>query len=312
MTVYDAKGRATFQTVPIPRRRPVDCFYVYPTVSMQRRGNSTLQITDAESITALAQAAQFENVCRVFAPMYHQVPVDGAAYHPNYELEYDDVLAAWRDYLAHDNGGRGVVLIGHSEGAFLLKRLIREQIEGSAAERRLFVSAILLGGDVTVANGSDTGGDFRSVRACRETGQTGCVVAYSSWDRTPPADASFEQASPGQHVLCVNPAALAGGSAPITPIFPWYASGGLVGTPSRRPVTTFLAFPDLYTALCVQQGTRAWLLIERITSPLTDPRPTVQDVAGPSWGLHPADVNLTLGNLIELVRIQSNAWLAHH
>ncbi|MDL9947370.1 DUF3089 domain-containing protein [Gordonia sp. ABSL11-1] len=39
-----------------------------------------------------------------------------------------DVLAAWNAYVAQ-NTGRGVILIGHSQGAFMLRKLIREQID---------------------------------------------------------------------------------------------------------------------------------------------------------------------------------------
>jgi hypothetical protein len=243
--------------------------------------------------------------------MYRQTTAYSRSYNGDRELAYRDVLTAWRDYLAHHNHGRGVVLIGHSQGAAHLKRLIREEIEPSASVRRLLVSAILLGGGVSVANGSDTGGDFEKVRACRSPDQTGCVVTYSSWSSTPPDRGNFGS-QPGRHELCVNPAALAGGKAAITPLFVWYASGGIVGEPGGQPATTFIAFPGLYTARCVERGSRAWLLIERVTSHTTDPRPMVQEALGPGRGLHAADVNLTLANLIELVRSQTNAWLAHH
>jgi hypothetical protein len=101
------------------------------------------------------------------------------------DLAYGDVLAAWRDYLAHWNRGRGVVLVGHSQGAFMLERLLRDRY-GSI--KHLLVSALLLGGDVAV------GGDecFAGVPACRALGQTGCIVAYSTWGRTPPPDAGLE------------------------------------------------------------------------------------------------------------------------
>ena len=45
--------------------------------------------------------------------------------------------------------------------------------------------------------------------------------------RTPPADASLLGVDhPGEHVLCTNPAALGGGSGPITPIFTKLSSPG--------------------------------------------------------------------------------------
>ncbi|HWB22930.1 MAG TPA: DUF3089 domain-containing protein [Gaiellaceae bacterium] len=309
-TVISSSGAS--QTFPVnpPAQRPVDCFYVYPTVSDEQRGNSDLQIQPTEAAIAVVQASRFEPLCRVFAPMYHQVTDNGARFHGSYELEYTDVLAAWRDYLAHDNHGRGVVLIGHSEGAFLLKRLIREQIE-STAESKLFISAILLGGDVTVANGSDTGGSFRRIPACHSKTQTGCVIAYSSWDHTPPQDAYFQQVdSASQHVLCVNPAAPAGGTAPITPIFPSGETEG-IAPDSYQNQALWIAFPGLYTARCVRQGSRAWLLVKRI--PIAgDPRPMVENALGPNWGLHPADVSIALGDLVTLVHDEIGAWLKQH
>jgi hypothetical protein len=32
----------------------------------------------------------------------------------------------------------------------------------------------------------------------------------------------------------------------------------------------------------------------------------------PDWGLHLVDVNLAIGNLVDIVREQSKAWLAAH
>ena len=45
-------------------------------------------------------------------------------------LAYDDVRDAWNEYLAHDNHGRGVVLIGHSQGTRVLIQLVKEEIDG--------------------------------------------------------------------------------------------------------------------------------------------------------------------------------------
>jgi hypothetical protein len=55
----------------------------------------------------------------------------------------------------------------HSQGARILKELIQREIDRS---------------ETTI----DQGGEFEHLPACRSTTQTGCVVAYSSWARTPP------------------------------------------------------------------------------------------------------------------------------
>ncbi len=310
--VVPASGALVPEKVAVPTAPPIDCFYVYPTVSQEARGNADLRLQAAEKNAAIIEAARFSQDCRVFAPLYRQT-TGTAGYHGSSALAYAGVLAAWKDYLAHYNDGRGVVLLGHSQGAAMLEQLIEQQIDNSRSERALLVSAILLGGDVVVADGSTSGGTFRHVPACSSASESGCVVAYSSWDRTPPKAAAFEGvAKPGsQHVLCVNPAAPAGGSAAITPIFAGYNSEGIVPPGSPYLNYQWVEFPGLYTARCVQQGSRAWLLVTRIHT-AGDPRPTVQEVDQPSEGLHAADFNIDLANLVSLVASQGRAWLARH
>ena len=102
---------------------------------------------------------------------------------------------AWRTYLRRHNRGRGVVLVGHSQGTYMLRRLIAREIDPRPRLRRKLVSALLLGGDVTVRRGRDRGGDFKHVRACRSVRQLGCVVAFSLFNAPVPADSSFGRAS---------------------------------------------------------------------------------------------------------------------
>ena len=173
------------------KRRRADCFYVYPTVSDQKQPQATQVVDDVLRSIVLYQTARYSRDCRVFAPVYRQVTIQGL-FQPGTvtpqmrEQGYDDVLEAWRTYLRRYNHGRGVVLIGHSQGTFVLRRLIREEIDPKAAARRRLVSAVLLGGNVTVRKGSDRGGDFKRVRACRRAGQIGCVVAFSTFNAPVP------------------------------------------------------------------------------------------------------------------------------
>ena len=91
--------------------------------------------------------------------------------------QYDDVRDAWRHYLERDNRGRGVVLIGHSQGSYILTELLRQEIDGKPVQSRL-VSAILLGATFAVANGKDVGGSLQQIPLCHKPAQTGCVVTY--------------------------------------------------------------------------------------------------------------------------------------
>ena len=147
----------------------IDCFYVYPTVSDQKTPNADLTVDPQEQSIARYQAAQFSRDCRVYAPMYRQLTlanIGGAATPAEQALAYEDVLHAWQTYLRQFNHGRGVVLFGHSQGSVLLRRLIATQSDPRPAARKLLVSAVLLGGNVTVKKGTGIGGDFHHIGAC--------------------------------------------------------------------------------------------------------------------------------------------------
>src|SRR4029077_15397399 len=116
---------------------PIDCFYVYPTVSIEPTANSDMIPGPGELRVVQGQVERFASKCRVYAPMYRQVTLTAlAAFMANRPvaadraLAYDDVRDAWNAYLAHDNRGRGVVLIGHSQGSLVLTALIQNEIEG--------------------------------------------------------------------------------------------------------------------------------------------------------------------------------------
>jgi hypothetical protein len=94
------------------------------------------------------------------------------------------------DYLAHDNHGRPVTFIGHSQGAAMLIRLLHNVIDPSARLRHLMVSAIILGGNVQVASGETLGGTFSHISTCTSATQVGCVIAYSRSLRTRASDPS--------------------------------------------------------------------------------------------------------------------------
>jgi hypothetical protein len=294
----------------------IDCFYVYPTVSNAKGLNAPLRSAPEVVAVARAQAAQFAAHCRLFVPVYRQITTTallaGNFTDPKATMTaFGDVQSAWDDYLRHDNDGRGVVLVGHSQGAMMLKRLIQTDIEVQPAERSLLVSAILLGGNVGVPDGKLVGGDFSSVPACRRATETGCVVAYSSFATTPPAASLFGRSGvAGQHILCVDPTRLLGESGRLHPLLP---SRQLIGTglpgdvvPGSATVTTgFAAYPGALTARCSTAGGADVLHVSGGVS--GHPVAELQQL-GPAWGLHVADVNLALGDLVTLVGREASAW----
>jgi hypothetical protein len=317
-TAIAADGAATPEAAEAGGQ-PIDCFYVYPTVSAQPGINADLTIDPAETGVAIAQASRFSEVCRVFAPMYRQITLAGlfstSLDDAARERAYADVVAAWKDYLANDNQGRGVVLVGHSQGAYTLDRLIAEHVDGDDAVRAKLVSALLIGGNVRVPEGADVGVDFQHVPACRARDQVGCVVGYSSFDEPPGAGSRFGRTvTPGARVLCTNPADLAGSaSADLHPYFPTSTGGSIVQPPGGGPAvaTPWVTYPGLFRASCKEQDGASWLQIDDVRA-AGDVRPKLAGSLGPSWGLHLYDVNVALGDLVALVKHQAIVWAAPH
>lgn len=307
----------------------IDCFYVYPTVSDQPRPQATLKIDPVERSIALYQAARYSSECRVFAPMYRQITLYGLLNPTKVTAKmraaaYDDVRRAWRDYLEHDNKGRGVVFISHSQGTFELRRLLAEEVDRKPAVRKRLVSAILLGGNVVVRRGSDAGGDFQHIPACRATTQLGCVIAFSTFNDTPPAGTLFGRPSRAfgvgprnladLEVLCTNPAALGGGAAALRTIEPAapFARGTIaaltsgLGIPKFTTSSTWVETDGAYSGQCSDEGGSDVL---RIGGAVPE-APVLKPMPGATWGLHLVDANIALGDLIDLVHQQAAAFAA--
>ena len=329
ITRVAANGRLKRAALPAPKSPPIDCFYVYPTVSTDPGGNSDMTADPAELSVAKIQFAPFRQVCRTYAPLYRQITLaalravmTGQPTTADRALAYRDVSAAWADYLKRDNGGRGVVLIGHSQGSGFLKALLAQEIEGKPVAAQV-IATYLLGTNVLVPAGKDVGGDLKLTPLCRSATQTGCVVSYVSFrdDTVPPADARFGRATDAaSQVACTNPAALGGGRGTLAPVFP--AKSTLVQDPALQPVwakgspvlSEFVALPGLMSAECRNEGGASYLAM-RTNGDATDPRidriPGDTVFAGQvqaAWGLHLIDVNAATGNLVDLARSQGAAW----
>ena len=305
---------------------PIDCFYVYPTVSRDAALNSDMNAGAEEQATAAVQFARFATLCRPFAPLYRQATLAaiprsmaGEDMTAVFAQAYGDVVAAWRDYLGNRNQGRPFVLIGHSQGTVHLTRLLAEEIENSPAADRL-VSALLIGFTVEVPEGQVVGGSFQRTPLCTRLGQTGCIVTYMSFraNSPPPPGSLFGRTQrPGMTAACTNPASLGGGSAPLDSY--WFAGPSGFGAPpvawssEGTPPVPFLRTEGLVSAACVNRGPVGYLSVRVDADPgdaRTDDIPGDVRVGGrllPGWGLHLADMNLAMGDLLRVVEAQSEA-----
>ena len=76
-TVIKADGTLSREQWAADPKAPIDCFYVYPTVSMDASPNSDMTAGAEERNVIRQQFARFASQCRPFAPMYRQVTLSG-------------------------------------------------------------------------------------------------------------------------------------------------------------------------------------------------------------------------------------------
>jgi hypothetical protein len=288
----------------------------------------------AEMNVVKQQFARFGSKCQPYAPMYRQVTLvglrrmlaPGAAVTLDQGLQYDDVKDAWNYYLQHDNKGRGFVLVSHSQGSFILNRLVREEIDGKPIQSRM-LSAILLGTTIAVPKGKDVGGSFQHVPLCKSASQIGCVITYASFRSTvtPPANSLFGKVPDANMVAaCTNPTALAGGTGELHAYLD-AAGRTITGTTRPKPWVTpeqpidtpFVSVPGLLTARCSSNENASGYLEVTVHGDPSDPRvdDIVGDIGNPpnvlaNWGLHLVDANLSMGNLLDIVSAQTKTYLA--
>lgn len=327
-TVIRADGTHEIEPfVPDPDA-DIDCFYVYPTISRDETGHSDWDASpDEEGWVTVQQAARLGAVCRVHAPVYRQRTLTGLMSRmagengPDDDGDpYADVLDAFRTYLAHHNDGRDFVLIGHSQGAGLLTRLLAEEFDDDPTLRDHLVAAYLAGSSVAVPAGATVGADLDSIPLCTEPDETACIVTWSTYGEgeVPETGGIFGRTNAdGDPAGCVNPAAIESGDGPLRPYLPAARGGSILGpTDGDRTwlidggdevTTPFVMLPDLIRGTCRTDGDLTYLEI-RLDTDADDRR--ITDLGGrltPDWGLHLLDVNLVMGDLVDDIATRGHA-----
>ncbi|MBK5233750.1 MAG: DUF3089 domain-containing protein [Thermoleophilia bacterium] len=315
-TSSNAGGSSTDLGYEAKADAPIDCFYVYPTQSDQDTPNADLSRDQELKDVAVNQARMFSRVCDVYAPVYRQYTFKGGPVTDEIrDIAYAGVLQGWKNYLKYYNKGRGVILIGHSQGSMHLGRLMQEEIDNSPEVRDLMISSIMPGANAFVPKGKTVGGQFQHIPTCEANDQLGCVIAYSAYLNEPPAISAFGRVESGYwinpmpradpakfEVMCVDPSDLTGGSlAPLANL------SVFTGQPeSEKP---WLAQPDYYAGACIHQNGASWLNVSRITTTPPDSRlDLAQLIASDGGNLHLGDVNLAEDNLVSIASTEAAAY----
>lgn len=167
-----------------PDRFAVDIIWVYPTVLYDNSAwlmdisRKDLIAGAAESVSS--EARVFSGQANLYAPLYRQMNLAGF-YLPEAErdaiVDYgkDDIRRALKFYLDHHNNGRPFILAAHSQGSYVLTRLVVEHL-GKIGAEDLLIAGYLIGWSITQEDLSDN----PAITICSEPHQTNCFISYNS------------------------------------------------------------------------------------------------------------------------------------
>ncbi|MFE4642051.1 DUF3089 domain-containing protein [Streptomyces sp. NPDC056730] len=353
-TRFAAGASGKREPFTVTEKPPVDCFYAYPTVDLLpnplfQTGSRPPAPRDAHQAVTLMQSARFAGLCRMFVPVYRQVPLPAllagivVGSGAGLTTATMDIRDAWDDYWTHDNRDpetgerRGVVILGHSQGTAVAAALIRERVDEHPGVRRQLVAAVLLGGNIEVPEGRDAGGGsdpastFQHIPVCRRPAgaplPTGCVVSYAAYSlpRGSLPAVIGRTASPGHRVVCVNPAALLRGEAAgaRVPLDLYLPTRRLTGgnTPLQNgPLAVLLSgypLPDLPTGFARHPGALTGECAHATDGTVSadwlqvggDLSHFPASAPAGLTGLHVMDYNVAQGDLTALATAQARAWL---
>lgn len=162
----------------------VDVFFIHPTSYIYRGEGKTWNAdllntrinasTDRGSI--LYQASIFNESAKIYAPRYRQaiyysfLSKDSLSRQKALDLAYEDVYNAFLYFFDNFNKNRPIAIVGHSQGALLATRLLKEVFDNEAMKGRLVVAYVP--GYPLPAN------TFKYLKPCESPNQTSCVCSW--------------------------------------------------------------------------------------------------------------------------------------
>ncbi len=188
----DYSRRDNWAYYDLGKGKAVDVFLICPTVDTTSPANA-MEITDklkGSFLYALdLEKGIYADTGRLFSPYYRQMSINaytlsGAERAAAEHLAYQDVSAAFRWYLDHENNGRGLILAGFSQGAQMCLELLKEYFGGDGARARALreqlITVYAIGWRVT----EEMTGAYPQIVPARGETDLGSVVCFDCVDGT--------------------------------------------------------------------------------------------------------------------------------
>lgn len=171
----------------------VAVFYIHPTSYLDRsRWNAPLDDKTANDRALLflrGQATAFNGTGAVWAPRYRQATFGSflttqADANRALDLAYRDITASFDEFLREIGPDFPIILVGHSQGALHLARLLKEKVAGTPTARRI-IAAYVVGWPIS----RTTDLPLMGLPECSRADQAGCILSWQSFAE--PADTTL-------------------------------------------------------------------------------------------------------------------------
>ena len=184
----------------------VDTFFLAPIAA--KSDNNNISLDDPETLEKIGlqignQKGIYDGHTRFFAPYYSQAMIQcfmrmsPDESKPYFDIAYRDVKEAFEYYLEHWNGGRPIVLAGHSEGSMLLIRLLKEFFNTPEMANKL-VCCYAIGWKVT----EDDMKELKYVHFATGPDDVNSIVSFNT--EAPDVKKSIVVGE-NEKALCINP-----------------------------------------------------------------------------------------------------------
>ena len=167
----------------------VDVFYIHPTITTSRKNRawngdvSDEKYRQATLNTAIKfQCSAWYGLGRTFAPFYRDAHI--RSFQDQFKAQggddalrsaYEDIKSAFMHYLKHENNGRPIVLVSHSQGTLHAGQLLKDFFEDQPLQKQL-VAAYLVG----IAIKSEY---FQNIPFMTRPDETGGFVTWNTYKR---------------------------------------------------------------------------------------------------------------------------------
>lgn len=209
-TPTDYSVRKNWLACPDHPDKPVDLIYLYPSSCIDRRAGVICAADNRSMVMGAGrnlsqQAAAFEPVANIFAPLWRQVSavrLPGMSFEEVDRAEWaeprTDVYAALDYYFENLNRGRPYFLAGHSQGSRLCYMVLAEYMKEHPDCYANMIAAYCLGDSLTKQYLEEN----PHVKAARAEDDLGVVV---TWNTEGPANKGRKSLVVAPGAVAINP-----------------------------------------------------------------------------------------------------------